>query len=73
MMMVVRMVVVIVAVVVHPTPVLLLGESHGWRSLVGCSPWGREESDTTDPGDLPDPGIEPTSPVAPACRWVLYR
>ena len=25
----------------HPTPVLLLGESHGWRSLVGCSPWGR--------------------------------
>ena len=31
----------------HPTPVLLPGESHGWRSLVGCSPWGREESDTT--------------------------
>ena len=24
----------------HPTPVLLLGKSHGWRSLVGCSPWG---------------------------------
>ena len=23
----------------HPTPVLLPGESHGWRSLVGCSPW----------------------------------
>ena len=22
--------------------------SHGWRSLVGCSPWGREESDTTE-------------------------
>ena len=31
-----------------PTPVLLLGESHGWRSLVGCSPWGCEESDTTE-------------------------
>ena len=30
----------------HPTPVLLPGKSHGWRSLVGCSPWGREESDT---------------------------
>ena len=29
----------------HPTPVLLPGKSHGWRSLVGCSPWGREESD----------------------------
>ena len=25
----------------HPTPVLLPGESHGWRGLVGCSPWGR--------------------------------
>ena len=25
----------------HPTPVLLPGESHGWRSLVGCSPWDR--------------------------------
>ena len=24
-----------------PTPVLLPGKSHGWRSLVGCSPWGR--------------------------------
>jgi len=23
----------------HPTPVLLPGKSHGWRSLVGCSPW----------------------------------
>ena len=25
----------------HPTPVLLPGKSHGLRSLVGCSPWGR--------------------------------
>ena len=25
----------------HPTPVLLPGKPHGWRSLVGCSPWGR--------------------------------
>ena len=24
----------------HPTPVLLPGQSYGWRSLVGCSPWG---------------------------------
>ena len=31
-----------------PTPVLLPGKSHGWRSLVGCSPWGCEESDTTE-------------------------
>ena len=32
----------------HPTPVLLPGKSHGGRSLVGCSPWGREESDMTE-------------------------
>ena len=31
----------------QPTPVLLLGKSHGWRSLVGYSPQGREESDKT--------------------------
>ena len=30
------------------TPVLLPGKSHGWRSLVSCSPWGHEESDTTE-------------------------
>ena len=28
-------------------PVLLPRKSHGQRSLLGCSPWGREESDTT--------------------------
>ena len=32
----------------QPTPVLLNGKSHGQRSLVGCSPWGREESDPTE-------------------------
>ena len=32
----------------HPTPVLLPGKSHVWRSLVGCSPWGCEVSDTTE-------------------------
>ena len=32
----------------QPTPVLSPGKSHGRRSLVGCSPWGREESDTTE-------------------------
>ena len=32
----------------QPTPVLLPGKSHGRRSLGGCSPWGREESDTTE-------------------------
>ena len=32
----------------QPTPVLLPGKSHGQRSLVGCSPWGHEESDMTE-------------------------
>ena len=32
----------------HPIPVLLPGKSHGWRSLVGCGPWDREESGTTE-------------------------
>ena len=32
----------------HPTPVLLPGKSHRWRSLVGCSPWGRWELDMTE-------------------------
>ena len=32
----------------HPTPVLLTGKFHGRRSLVGCSPRGRWESDTTE-------------------------
>ena len=32
----------------YPTSVLLPGKSHGWRSLAGCSPRGREGSDTTE-------------------------
>ena len=32
----------------QPTPVFLPGESHGWRSLIGYSPWGLKESDTTE-------------------------
>ena len=32
----------------QPTPVFLPGESHGRRRLVGYSPWGRKESDTTE-------------------------
>ena len=31
-----------------PTPGLLPGKSHGWRSLEGCSPWGLWGSDTTE-------------------------
>ena len=32
----------------QPTLVFLPGESHGWWSLAGCSPWGHEESGTTE-------------------------
>ena len=32
----------------HPTPVLLPGKSHGWRSLEGCNPWGRWGLDMTE-------------------------
>ena len=32
----------------QPTPVLLSGKSHGWSSVVGYSPCGHKESDTTE-------------------------
>ena len=32
----------------EPTPVFLPGDSHGQRSLVGYSPWGYKEADTTE-------------------------
>ena len=37
----------------QPPPVFLPGESHGPRSLVGYSPWGPKESDTTERLTLP--------------------
>ena len=43
------------------TPVFLPGESHGRRSLVGCSPRGRKESDTTERLHLTSPYL--TLPV----------
>ena len=42
----------------QPTPVLLPGKSHGQRSLVGCSPWGREESDMTERLHFHFPALE---------------
>ena len=42
----------------HPTPVLLPGNSHGQGSLVGCSPWGREESDMTERLHFHFPALE---------------
>ena len=36
----------------QPTPVLLPGESHGQKSLVGCSPWGCRKANTTEATEL---------------------
>ena len=49
----------------QPTPVLLPGKSHGQKSLIGYSPWGRKESDTTEwlhslSGELEHPRCENT-------------
>ena len=41
-----------------PTPVFLLGESHGQRSLVGYSSWSHKESDTTEQPTLEDPVVK---------------
>ena len=38
----------------QPTPVLLPGKFHGQRNLVGYSPWGHKESDTTEHMDMPE-------------------
>ena len=55
----------------HPTPVLLPGKSHRQTSLVGCSPWGREESDTTErlhfPFSLPCIGEGNGNPLQYSC------
>ena len=41
-----------------PTPVFCPGEFHGQKSLVGCSPWGHKELDTTERlSHLPFPTI----------------
>ena len=59
----------------QPTPVFLPGESHGQRSLVGYSPWGCKESDTTERLHLPSPQtslyLSPTacSNSHPLSRW----
>ena len=42
----------------HPTPVLLPGKSHGWKSLVGCNTWGGTELDTTEELHFHFPALE---------------
>ena len=64
----------------QPTPVFLPGESHGRRSLVGYSPRGRKESDTTEQLHFTSltllQGIFPTQALNPGllhCRRILYQ
>ena len=58
------------------TPVLLPRKFHGWRSLVGYSPWSHKKSDTIErlhfhfPRDLPHPGIKLKSLH---CWKILYH
>ena len=47
------------------TPIFLPGESHGGRSLVGYSPWGRKESDMTEQGRKSKQGAERESLNSP--------
>ena len=56
----------------HPTPVLLPGESHGQRSLVGCGPWGLEESDTTTVFYLDSGGNFMLTKLSANCNLVLH-
>ena len=48
----------------QPTPVILPGKFHGLRSLVGYSPWGHKESDTTERLHFHRPNI-------PGCYAIL--
>ena len=67
------------------TAVFSPGKSHGWRSLVGCNPWGRKELDTTGqphcftflcsgcPGKLCHPSLVAGSPsLSSLASWTLW-
>ena len=53
------------------TPALLPGKSHGPRSLIGYSPWGRKELDTTE--RLHFTSLHFNEHLIPNVRWILYR
>ena len=58
----------------QPILVLLPGKSHGWRSLVGYSPWGHKESDLTERlhFHFPKPGMEPVSLASPPLAGAFF-
>ena len=59
----------------QPTLVFLPGKSHGWRNMIGYSPWGLEELNTTErfhflsPGYLPNPGVKSKSLLLSLPHW----
>ena len=57
----------------QPIPVFLLGKSHGQRSLVGCSPWGHKESDTTEMTEHTCMHSSPKLPSHPGCHITLSK
>ena len=54
----------------QPTLVFLPRKSHGQRSLVGCSPWGCKESDTTEQLNIHAQPIPSTSPEISSNKWL---
>ena len=57
----------------HPTPVLLPRKFHGWRSLVGYSPWGRKESDTTEHTEETRKERDTCTPMFIAALFIIAR
>ena len=57
----------------QPTPVFLPGEYQGRRSLIGCSPWGRTESDTTEATQQQQQMVKNLPPVKETWVWSLSQ
>ena len=56
----------------QPTPVFQPGESHGWRNLVGYSPWGRKELDMIECA-CTHVGLILLEPITLPCADLLYQ
>ena len=56
----------------QPTPVSLPGKSHGQRSLVGYSPWGRKESDTTEATEHEHVGDSDNEKLTTLLLWLVF-
>ena len=54
----------------QPTPVVLPGKPHEWRSLVGYSTWGHKESDTTERLHFPFPFPALLTMPEPLTVWI---